>query len=53
MLLHPPALGRGSGRRDSAHLRALPKNSYEYAIDLGETLKMCDVGDVFCPANIT
>jgi agmatinase len=29
------------------------KYSYEYAIDLGETLKMCDVGDIFCPANIT
>jgi agmatinase len=29
------------------------KYSYEYAIDLGESLKMCDVGDIFCPANIT
>jgi agmatinase len=29
------------------------KYSYEYAIDLGETLKMCDVGDIFCPSNIT
>jgi hypothetical protein len=44
-------LGRGSGRRDSSHLRALPKYTYEYAVDLGETLN--DVGDIFCPANIT
>ena len=29
------------------------KYSYEHAIDLGETLAMCDVGDIFCPANIT
>jgi agmatinase len=29
------------------------KYSYEYAIDLGESLKMCDVGDIFCPSNIT
>ena len=29
------------------------KYSYEHAIDLSETLKMCDVGDIFCPANIT
>ncbi len=29
------------------------KYSYEHGIDLGETLAMCDVGDIFCPANIT
>lgn len=29
------------------------KYSYEHAIDLSETLKMCDVGDIFCPSNIT
>jgi agmatinase len=29
------------------------KYSYEHGIDLGESLKMCDVGDIFCPANIT
>ena len=29
------------------------KYSYEHAVDLGETLAMCDVGDIFCPANIT
>jgi len=29
------------------------KYSYEHAIDLSETLAMCDVGDIFCPANIT
>lgn len=29
------------------------KYSFEHAVDLGESLKMCDVGDVFCPANIT
>ena len=29
------------------------KYSYEHGIDLSETLAMCDVGDIFCPANIT
>ena len=29
------------------------KYSFEHAVDLGESLKMCDVGDIFCPANIT
>ena len=29
------------------------KYSFEHGIDLGETLAMCDVGDIFCPANIT
>lgn len=29
------------------------KYSYEHAIDLSETLAMCDVGDIVCPANIT
>jgi hypothetical protein len=29
------------------------KYSYEHAIDLGETLAMCDAGDIFCPSNIT
>ena len=29
------------------------KYSYEHGIDLDETLAMCDVGDIFCPANIT
>jgi agmatinase len=29
------------------------KYSYEYGVDLSETLAMCDVGDIFCPANIT
>lgn len=29
------------------------KYSYEHALDLGESLKMCDAGDIFCPANIT
>jgi len=27
--------------------------SFELGVDLRESLKMCDVGDVFCPANIT
>src|SRR5262245_21784552 len=29
------------------------KYSYEHGIDLSEALAMCDVGDIFCPANIT
>jgi agmatinase len=29
------------------------KYSYEHAIDLGESLAMCDAGDIFCPSNIT
>jgi agmatinase len=29
------------------------KYSYEHAVDLSESLAMCDVGDIFCPANIT
>jgi len=29
------------------------KYSYEHGIDLSETLAMCDVGDIFCPADIT
>ena len=29
------------------------KYSYEHGVDLSETLAMCDVGDIFCPANIT
>jgi agmatinase len=29
------------------------KYSFEHGIDLSESLKMCDVGDIFCPANIT
>jgi agmatinase len=29
------------------------KYSYEYGVDLSETLAMCDVGDIFCPSNIT
>ena len=29
------------------------KYSYEHGVDLSESLKMCDVGDIFCPANIT
>jgi agmatinase len=29
------------------------KYSYEHGLDLGETLAMCDVGDIFCPADIT
>ena len=29
------------------------KYSYEHGIDLSESLAMCDVGDIFCPANIT
>ena len=27
--------------------------NFELGVDLRESLKMCDVGDVFCPANIT
>ncbi|MCY3761415.1 MAG: agmatinase family protein [Gemmatimonadetes bacterium] len=27
--------------------------NFEMGVDLRETLKMCDLGDVFCPANIT
>jgi agmatinase len=27
--------------------------NYELGVDLGESLKMCDVGDIFCPADIT
>jgi agmatinase len=29
------------------------KYSYEHGVDLSETLAMCDVGDIFCPSNIT
>lgn len=29
------------------------KYSYEHALDVSESLKMCDVGDIVCPANIT
>jgi len=29
------------------------KYSYEHGIDLSETLAMCDVGDIYCPSNIT
>ena len=29
------------------------KYSFEHGIDLSETLAMCDVGDIFCPADIT
>jgi agmatinase len=29
------------------------KYSYEHAVDLSESLAMCDVGDIFCPSNIT
>src|SRR4051794_14082340 len=29
------------------------KYSFEHGLDLGETLAMCDVGDIFCPADIT
>ncbi len=29
------------------------KYSYEHGVDLSESLAMCDVGDIFCPANIT
>lgn len=27
--------------------------NFELGVDLRESLKMCDVGDIFCPANIT
>ena len=27
--------------------------NFEQGVDLRESLKMCDVGDIFCPANIT
>ena len=27
--------------------------SFEHGIDLRETLKLCDLGDIYCPANIT
>ncbi len=27
--------------------------NFEMGVDLRESLKMCDIGDVFCPANIT
>ena len=27
--------------------------NFELGVDLRESLKLCDVGDVFCPANIT
>ena len=27
--------------------------NFEAGVDLRESLKMCDVGDIFCPANIT
>ncbi len=27
--------------------------NFELGIDLRESLKMCDIGDIFCPANIT
>jgi agmatinase len=27
--------------------------NYELGVDLGESLEMCDVGDIFCPADIT
>ena len=27
--------------------------NFELGVDLRESLKMCDIGDVFCPANIT
>ncbi len=37
-------------RRISA---AYQKYSYEHGVDLSETLAMCDVGDIFCPSNIT
>jgi agmatinase len=29
------------------------KYSFEHGLDLSETLAMCDVGDIFCPADIT
>jgi agmatinase len=29
------------------------KYSYEHGLDLTESISMCDVGDIFCPANIT
>lgn len=29
------------------------KYSFEHGLDLSETLAMCDIGDIFCPANIT
>jgi agmatinase len=29
------------------------KYSYEHGLDLTESIAMCDVGDIFCPANIT
>lgn len=29
------------------------KYSYEHGVDLSESLAMCDVGDIFCPSNIT
>ncbi|HEY0993428.1 MAG TPA: agmatinase family protein [Kofleriaceae bacterium] len=27
--------------------------NFELGVDLRESLKMCDIGDIFCPANIT
>ena len=52
MLLHVPHWDTVRPQGFGASPRS-PKNSYQYAIDLGETLKICDVGDILLPANIT
>jgi agmatinase len=46
--------GTRFGPQGMRRISALYQNySYEHGIDLGESLAMCDVGDIFCPASIT